>query len=141
MKKRGFTLIEIILALGIFTYVFSGIMLLFFQFSRTMHPEKTCSHFTFVIIQNALTESNSLLVSTSSIVLDDLHILSENSSLYIYRLKDSLRFQENKTEFQIDNCNVHFAQSDALPALLFKKEKCVDIVDSHEKINTVCGLK
>lgn len=134
-KNNGFTLIEVLISLSIFTYVFSSLMILFFQFSKSIHNTGKCSSFTFILIQKILTEANDIQVATTSVVLDDQTLLSEQNALYLYKN------MENKTNFQLDSCDVTFSKNSTTTIPLLNPLKCVDFRYKHGSSQTICALK
>ena len=133
--KSGFTLIEILISLGIFSYVFSGLMVLFLQFSKSHNPPDKCSSFSFLLIQKALTESDNLDVASSGdeVSFDNKILKSEANSLYFY--------EKDEDAFKIDTCSASFSKNSTTTSPLLETSKCLDIQYEHSSTQTVCALK
>ncbi len=142
-KKRGFTLIEVLISLGIFAYVFSSLMILFFQFSKNTTGEEKCSPFTLILIQKILTEDMMMQVtSTTKMVLFDSETLwAESNALYLFKNTKEDEFLRNKNDFQLDSCDVSFYINSNITAPLLNTSKCLDFQYKRGSSQTICALK
>ena len=140
---KGFTLIEVLISLGIFVYVFSGLMILFIQFSKNHTTTEKCSPFTFLLIQKKLTETDSLEISsTSDEVYFDTEVLrAEGNALYLFKAADKGIFLNDKSKYQIDSCATSFLKSSTSTLELLNNSKCVDFQYKQAKNQTVCALR
>lgn len=69
MRIRGFTLIEVLMSLGLFMYFFTAIIVVYFNFSDNLisiSKNSQCSDFSNIIIQKVLTDADSFVISTTS---------------------------------------------------------------------------
>lgn len=143
IRKRGFTLLEVLISLSIFMCVFSAILNLFFQFSSGNNDSPKCSAFTFILIQRFLTEGSSLIVSSSTdeAYVDDLVIHSEVGGLYFFKNKERQDFLKDKNNFQADKCHVLFVKNDTSINPVFNNSKCLDIKYQNNTNQVICALK
>ncbi len=141
--KRGFTLIEVLISLSIFAYVFSALIILFFQLSKGMDGTGKCSSFSFIIIQKVLTETSSMQVATSGLeaTFDNQILLAEPTALYLYEKSELNNFLENKSDFQLDSCNVKFSKNSTTTINLVDPSKCLDFKYEQGATQTICALK
>ncbi len=135
IKNKGFTLIEVLISLAIFTYAFSALIILFFQFSKSTIKTSKCSAFSFVLIQKLLTEAGGIQVaSTSEVVLDNQVLHSEQNGLYLLN-------QSEGTDFQIDSCDVLFSTVSTSTNPLLNNSKCLKLEYKQGGGETMCALK
>ncbi len=143
IRKKGFTLIEVLISLSIFAYVFSALIILFFQFSKGTTKTEKCSSFSLILIQKILTESDNVIVSLdgSEVILDDQTLYNELETLHLFKNTKIVDFQKNKSEYQIDSCNVLFSKNTTSTSPLLNVQKCINIKYKQGKASTVCALK
>lgn len=140
---KGFTLIEVLISLSIFLYVFSSLMILFFQFSKGVHGNEKCSSFSFVLIQGVLTENENIQVSSTNdgVVFDNQTLQAEAGALYLFKNSEKDEFVKNKTNFQLDSCDVSFSKNLTTTTPLINVSKCIDFQYKHGSPQTICALK
>jgi len=140
---KGFTLIEVLISLSIFAYVFLSITVLFFQFSKSVHGTNKCSSFSLILIQKILTESDNVeFDSTSSeIYFDNKTLLSNLNKLYLFKNLEKDNFQKNKLDYQLDSCAVSFRKNSTSTDPLLNPLKCIDFQYKNGIVQTICALK
>lgn len=128
MKKSGFTLLEVIISLSIFTYVFSSLMLLFLQFSKNNTSHGKCSSTTFIYLQKIITEE-SLAVSTSSneIIFESKTLIGDVSGLYL---------SNNK----LDDCIVTLSKTTLATSTILNPLKCLSLKYINGTSDIICAL-
>lgn len=141
--RNGFTLIEVLISLAIFSYVLSSLIILFIQFSKGYENTGVCSNFSLLIIQKILTESDSLIVASTSdeVDMDDSILKFDNQGLYLFKVSEKNDYLKNKPNYLIDSCVVSFAKNSTSTNQLFNNSKCLDFQYKKGTLQTICALK
>lgn len=141
--KRGFTLIEVLISLSIFSYIFSSLIILFFQFSRGVQNVNNCSPFSILVIQKILTESDIVEVSKISkeVLFDHETLYTEENILYLFKNIEKDNFQKNKPDFQLDSCDIIFSKNLTSTSSLLNQSKCLNFQYKNGAAQTICALK
>ncbi|MEI8062228.1 MAG: prepilin-type N-terminal cleavage/methylation domain-containing protein [bacterium] len=155
---KGFTLIELVLSLALFSYIFVGLMTLLLQFSKGYsQPTSVCASNIILELQIVLTNNDSFQIAstTDEVVFSPSNevLKIETDSLYLLNTSDRDAFNatSSKDEYKIGNCGsdqMRFSKNTSLfqnttntiLSHYIDPLRCLDIV-SKNNTQTICALK